>query len=150
MGRGIVATIYFQLKKPMSAAELREAYAAFYADEPFVRILPEGAVATNRNVRLSNYCDISLHLAYGGKTAIVVSAIDNMVKGAAGQAIQNMVAGCIVWGRRQGKPAICAIWASPEASMKTRPLMPQTPPLVAAENSRSLPSSAFASKIAAP
>jgi N-acetyl-gamma-glutamyl-phosphate reductase len=90
MGRGIVATIYFQLQKPMTAAELREAYAAFYAEEPFVRVLPEGAVATNRNVRLSNYCDISLHLAYGGKTAIVVSAIDNMVKGAAGQAIQNM------------------------------------------------------------
>jgi N-acetyl-gamma-glutamyl-phosphate reductase len=90
MGRGIVATIYFRLAKAMSAAELREAYASFYAVEPFVRVLGEGLVATNRNVRLSNYCDISVHLAHDGKTAVVVSAIDNMVKGAAGQAVQNM------------------------------------------------------------
>ena len=49
-----------------------------------------GSIATNRNVRMSNYCDISLHLARGGRMAIVISAIDNMVKGAAGQAVQNM------------------------------------------------------------
>jgi N-acetyl-gamma-glutamyl-phosphate reductase len=90
MGRGIVATIYFRLAKPMDADALRDAYASFYADEPFVRVLPAALVATNRNVRFSNYCDISVHLARGGKTAIVVSAIDNMVKGAAGQAVQNM------------------------------------------------------------
>lgn len=90
MGRGIVATIYLPLARSVSARELREAYAEFYAEEPFVRVLPEGSVATNRNVRMSNYCDVSLHLARGGKTAIIVSAIDNMVKGAAGQAIQNM------------------------------------------------------------
>jgi N-acetyl-gamma-glutamyl-phosphate reductase len=90
MGRGIVATIYFRLAKPMDVDALRDAYASFYAAEPFVRVLPAGLVATNRNVRFSNYCDISVHLARGGKTAIVVSAIDNMVKGAAGQAIQNM------------------------------------------------------------
>jgi len=90
MGRGIVATIYFHLQNAMSAEGLRDAYAGFYKDEPFVRVLPPGLIATNRNVRLSNFCDISVHLARGGKTAIVVSAIDNMVKGAAGQAIQNM------------------------------------------------------------
>ena len=90
MGRGIVSTIYAPLAGVIDAEALRELYAAFYADEPFVRVLPAGAVATNRNVRMSNYCDISLHLGRGGKTAIVVSAIDNMVKGAAGQAIQNM------------------------------------------------------------
>jgi N-acetyl-gamma-glutamyl-phosphate reductase len=90
MGRGIVATIYFRLAAPMDADALRDAYAVFYKAEPFVRVLPEGLAATNRNVRFSNYCDISVHLARGGKTAIVVSAIDNMVKGAAGQAIQNM------------------------------------------------------------
>ncbi|MGA2545788.1 MAG: N-acetyl-gamma-glutamyl-phosphate reductase [Rectinemataceae bacterium] len=90
MGRGIVATIYFRLAKSMDADALRDAYASFYAAEPFVRVLPAGLVATNRNVRFSNYCDISVHLARGGKTAIVVSAIDNMVKGAAGQAVQNM------------------------------------------------------------
>jgi N-acetyl-gamma-glutamyl-phosphate reductase len=90
MGRGIVSTMYAPLAVPADALALHAAYADFYAAEPFVRVLPPGAVATNRNVRFSNYCDISLHLARGGKTAIVVSAIDNMVKGAAGQAIQNM------------------------------------------------------------
>jgi len=90
MGRGIVATIYFRLASGATAEELREAYASFYAEEPFVRVLPSGMTATNRNVRLSNYCDISVHLAHDGRTAVVVSAIDNMVKGAAGQAIQNM------------------------------------------------------------
>ncbi|MEI6874658.1 MAG: N-acetyl-gamma-glutamyl-phosphate reductase [Spirochaetota bacterium] len=90
MGRGIVSTIYAPLSKGVDAKGLRTSYADFYAKEAFVRVLPEGAVASNRNVRLSNYCDISLHLARGGKTAIIVSAIDNMVKGAAGQAIQNM------------------------------------------------------------
>jgi N-acetyl-gamma-glutamyl-phosphate reductase len=90
MGRGIVATIYFRLAKAMTADALRDAYASFYRAEPFVRVLPAGLAATNRNVRLSNYCDVSVHLAHDGKTAVIVSAIDNMVKGAAGQAIQNM------------------------------------------------------------
>lgn len=90
MGRGIVSTIYAPLAGVIGAEALRELYAVFYAEEPFVRVLPAGSTATNRNVRLSNYCDISLHLARGGRTAVVVSAIDNMVKGAAGQAIQNM------------------------------------------------------------
>jgi N-acetyl-gamma-glutamyl-phosphate reductase len=91
MGRGIVATIYFRLaKKGMKAEELREAYAAFYEGEPFVRVLPAGAAATNRNVRFSNYCDVSVHLAHDGKTAVIVSAIDNMMKGSSGEAVQNM------------------------------------------------------------
>ncbi len=90
MGRGIVSTTYFRLASPVSAEELRSAYAAFYAQEPFVRVLPAGMAATNRNVRLSNYCDISVHLAHGGKMGIAVGCIDNMVKGAAGQAVQNM------------------------------------------------------------
>lgn len=90
MGRGIVATIYFRLAEAMTVDALRDAYSSFYAKEPFVRVLPAGAAATNRNVRLSNYCDLSVHLAHDGRTAIVASAIDNMVKGAAGQAIQNM------------------------------------------------------------
>jgi N-acetyl-gamma-glutamyl-phosphate reductase len=90
MGRGIVATIYFRLAKPMELGALRDAYLSFYAAEPFVRVLPAGLAATNRNVRFSNYCDLSVHLAHDGKTAVIVSAIDNMVKGAAGQAVQNM------------------------------------------------------------
>ena len=90
MGRGIVATIYFRMGKAISEEELRGAYSAFYAQEPFVRVLPAGLVATNRNVRLSNFCDISVHLPGDGGTAVVVAAIDNMVKGSAGEAIQCM------------------------------------------------------------
>ena len=55
-----------------------------------MRVLPEGLVAMNKDVRMSNYCDVSAHMAHDGRTAVVVSAIDNMVKGAAGQAVQNM------------------------------------------------------------
>jgi N-acetyl-gamma-glutamyl-phosphate reductase len=113
MNRGILSTIYAPLASPLTggsalgggsianprppateigalAAELREAYASFYEEEPFVRVLPYGQTATTRNVRGSNYCDISIHLDQTGSTLIAVTAIDNMVKGAAGQAIQNM------------------------------------------------------------
>jgi len=90
MGRGIVSTMYLPLARPTTVEELHALWSDFYADEPFVRVLPPGSVATNREVRLSNFCDISVHLARGGETAIVVAAIDNMVKGAAGQAVQNM------------------------------------------------------------
>jgi N-acetyl-gamma-glutamyl-phosphate reductase len=55
-----------------------------------VRVLPAPVIAATNRVRQSNYCDISVHLDQGGGTLIVVSAIDNMVKGAAGQAVQNM------------------------------------------------------------
>lgn len=90
MNRGIVATIYFRLAKKLGLEQLRLAYEEFYADERFVRVLPPGLIATNRNVRFSNYCDISVHLAQDGETAVIVSTIDNMVKGSAGQAIQSM------------------------------------------------------------
>ncbi|MEW6550179.1 MAG: N-acetyl-gamma-glutamyl-phosphate reductase [Spirochaetota bacterium] len=90
MNRGIVSTIYFRLAAPMDAKALREHYARFYAAEPFVRVLPAGQFASNRNVAFSNFCDISVHVSSNGKTGIVVSTIDNMVKGAAGQAVQNM------------------------------------------------------------
>jgi N-acetyl-gamma-glutamyl-phosphate reductase len=70
--------------------EIRQVYADFYRDEPFVRVLPPGVVAATNRVRQSNYCDISVHIDPAGTTLIAVSAIDNMVKGAAGQAVQNM------------------------------------------------------------
>ena len=65
-------------------------YEKAYQNEPFVRVLPKGEVANLKNVKYSNYCDISLHLDERTGRVIVVSTIDNMVKGAAGQAIQNM------------------------------------------------------------
>jgi N-acetyl-gamma-glutamyl-phosphate reductase len=109
MIRGILATIYVPLaeragggRSPTAAprpptaeieargAEIRELYADFYREEPFVRVLPYGSIAASGRVRQSNFCDISVHLDAAGSTLIIVSAIDNMVKGAAGQAVQNM------------------------------------------------------------
>jgi len=109
INRGILATVYFPLDampetgtpvitpcpartKEVSEKEtsFREQYALFYKDEPFVRILPEGLTAATNRVRQSNYCDISVHLDHSGSILIVESVIDNMVKGAAGQAVQNM------------------------------------------------------------
>lgn len=90
MNRGIVSTIYFRLTRSVDAKELQAMYASFYANEPFVRVLAAGQTANSRNVRLSNFCDISTHISANGKMGIIVSTIDNMVKGAAGQALQNM------------------------------------------------------------
>ncbi len=90
MSRGIIATVYAQLEKKMTAEEVHALYAEHYKAEPFVRVLPLGSTATTRNVRGSNFCDVSVHVVNGGATLEMVSAIDNMVKGAAGQAVQNM------------------------------------------------------------
>lgn len=90
VNRGIVSTIYVNLNKEMEVQEIHNMYMDFYKDEKFVRVLKLGDVANLRNVKLSNYCDISLHLDKHTKRLIIVSTIDNMVKGAAGQAIQNM------------------------------------------------------------
>jgi N-acetyl-gamma-glutamyl-phosphate reductase len=108
MNRGILSTIYIPLKpewrmlpeksdpRPPSKEiesrtdEIRRLYEGFYRDEPFVRVLPPGLTAATNRVRQSNFCDISVHMDQGGTTLIVISAIDNMMKGAAGQAVQNM------------------------------------------------------------
>ena len=90
VNRGILATCYAKLQKEASLQEIRQAYEEQYGDDPFIRLLPEGRVADIKNVRYSNYCDISLHMDPRTNTFIAISAIDNMVKGAAGQAIQNM------------------------------------------------------------
>jgi N-acetyl-gamma-glutamyl-phosphate reductase len=109
MNRGILCTSYIPLGEAWRSAgansgavlppgkeiaaktgEIRRIYAEFYQDEPFVRVLPQGIVAATNRVRQSNYCDISVHIDPAGSALIAVSAIDNMVKGAAGQAVQNM------------------------------------------------------------
>ena len=104
LNRGILATVYIPLEhlpgvsstRPQTGEItekekiIREAYSSFYKNEPFIRVLPEGLYAATNRVRQSNYCDMSVHLDQSGSTLIVVSAIDNMVKGAAGQAVQNM------------------------------------------------------------
>ena len=90
VNRGIEETIYAQVKTNLSADEIRAAYVDFYKDEPFVRMEDAGNTAQIRNVVRSNFCDISVHLDGRTGTLILCSCIDNMVKGAAGQAIQNM------------------------------------------------------------
>jgi len=107
MIRGILSTIYIPLVSQwrvtpgcnamppskeieIKTDEIRKVYIDFFKDEPFVRILPAGLIAATNRVRNSNFCDVSVHLDINGSTLIVVTAIDNMVKGAAGQAVQNM------------------------------------------------------------
>ena len=90
VSRGILATCYAKLLPGATEQKLREAYAAKYGKEFFIRLLPAGRAADIKNVHLSNFCDISLHLDARAGILVAVAAIDNMVKGAAGQAIQNL------------------------------------------------------------
>lgn len=90
INRGILSTIYCAPKAKVNLEEIHKLYVDFYKDEPFVNILPLGETASIKNVRLTNDCFISLHLNHRQDQIIVVSSIDNMIKGAAGQAIQNM------------------------------------------------------------
>ncbi len=90
VNRGILATCYARLKPGVTPGQVRKAYEEQYAKEYFIRLLPEGRVADIKNVRFSNFCDISLHFDPHTPVLIAISAIDNMVKGAAGQAVQNM------------------------------------------------------------
>ena len=90
VNRGIEETIYAKLTTDKTADEIRQAYVDFYKDEPFVRVEAKGVSAQIRNVTRSNYCDISVHIDKRTNTLILCSCIDNMVKGAAGQAVQNM------------------------------------------------------------
>lgn len=94
VNRGILSTIYVNPDNSAPVDRLQELYREFYVNDKFVRILPKGQISNIRNVKYSNYCDISLH--YDGRCGriIIVAAIDNMVKGAAGQAVQNMNIAC--------------------------------------------------------
>lgn len=90
VNRGILATCYAKLKPGVTRNELEQAYEDFYKDEYFVRLLPYGTSPMLRSVRYTNFCDISIMADERTGTFIAISAIDNMVKGAAGQAVQNM------------------------------------------------------------
>lgn len=85
--RGIHATLYARIKE---AADFQSLYEKRFADEPFVDVLPAQSHPDTRSVRASNSCRIAVHLPQGGDTLVVLSVIDNLVKGAAGQAVQNM------------------------------------------------------------
>ncbi|MEI8356359.1 MAG: N-acetyl-gamma-glutamyl-phosphate reductase, partial [Deltaproteobacteria bacterium] len=88
--RGILSTIYAQLTGAFTTAEILKVYNDFYQGESFVRILPEGDFPSTRHVQGSNFCDIGLVSDQRTGRVVVVSAIDNLVKGASGQAVQNM------------------------------------------------------------
>ena len=90
MNRGILTTIYAGLSQAIDIARLHAAYAEFYKNEVFVRLLPIGQFPNVRNMRGANFCDIGVHVDPRTNRAVVVTAIDNLVKGAAGQAVQNM------------------------------------------------------------
>ena len=90
MNRGILATTYVRLSGGETAAELRRALAERYEDEPFVQVLPLGGAPATRHVRGSNHCLIGVVADRVPGRAILISAIDNLVKGASGQAVQNM------------------------------------------------------------
>lgn len=87
MVRGIHVTAYARLRKP--AADLQALFAQRYRGESFVDVLPMGEHPETRSVRGANHCRIAVHLAPDGKTVVVLSVIDNLVKGASGQAVQN-------------------------------------------------------------
>jgi N-acetyl-gamma-glutamyl-phosphate reductase len=88
--RGILSTCYSSLAGNAGSAELHGLFCKYYEGEPFIRVLPEGQLPNISQVRGSNFCDIGLVVDNRTNRVIVVSAIDNLVKGAAGQAIQNM------------------------------------------------------------
>jgi N-acetyl-gamma-glutamyl-phosphate reductase len=90
MNRGILETIYVRLAAGATLGDLRAVLERAYRDEPFVRVLPDGALPATRHVRGTNLCLIGLNRDRVENRAILVSAIDNLVKGASGQAIQNM------------------------------------------------------------
>jgi len=90
LDRGILETIYFRAIGIGSAEELLAIYDKRYAGEPFVRIYQAGHVPDLRTVARTNFCDIGVTFDAATGRAVVVSAIDNLVKGAAGQAVQNM------------------------------------------------------------
>jgi len=89
MTRGELCTSYVRLAGKTSAADLRTALTAAYATSPFVRVMEEGVIPATQHVRGSNYCHIGVFADRLPGRAIVVSAIDNLVKGSAGQALQN-------------------------------------------------------------
>ena len=90
VNRGILATCYAKLEEDITYEEVQKIYEDAYGDEYFIRLLPQGSTPNIRDVRYTNFCDIGFVIDKRTGTFIVISAIDNMVKGAAGQAVQNM------------------------------------------------------------
>ncbi|PKN17545.1 MAG: N-acetyl-gamma-glutamyl-phosphate reductase [Deltaproteobacteria bacterium HGW-Deltaproteobacteria-6] len=107
--RGILSTIYATLKRDMALKDIHALYSSFYETEKFVRICPVGTYPNISSVCGSNYCDIGLVHDPRTNRVIIISAIDNLIKGAAGQAVQNM-------------NLVCSL--AEESGLQTAPLYP--------------------------
>jgi N-acetyl-gamma-glutamyl-phosphate reductase len=90
LARGILSTIYVTLDEPQSAEAIEALYRKFYASRPMVRIWPAGALPELQHVAHTNFCDIGFALDKSGRRLIIISCLDNLGKGAAGQAVQNL------------------------------------------------------------
>ncbi|HVP54807.1 MAG TPA: N-acetyl-gamma-glutamyl-phosphate reductase [Candidatus Eisenbacteria bacterium] len=90
IARGILSTIYVKLAKPVGSDELEKSLHEFYAGKPWVRIFGATKLPQIKFSRNTNFCDIGFSLSPDGTRAVLVSCIDNLLKGAAGQAVQNM------------------------------------------------------------
>ncbi len=90
MTRGILSTIYIANNKMVKTKEIKDTLEYYYNNQQFIRILEEGEYPQTKAVYGSNYCDIGFKIDERTNTIIMISAIDNLVKGAAGQAVQNM------------------------------------------------------------
>ncbi len=88
--RGILETMYARLRSGVDAAAVQRCYDDAYLDEPFVRVYDAGNLPDLHSVQHTNFCDLGFTVAPHSSTVLVVAAIDNLVKGAAGQAVQNM------------------------------------------------------------
>lgn len=88
--RGILSTIYVRLDRPMLPADVESCFRGFYSGKPWVRVFATPELPQIQYSLHTNYCDIGFHLADDGQRLVIVSCIDNLLKGAAGQAVQNM------------------------------------------------------------
>ncbi len=88
--RGILETIYVRTDNPMEWAQVRAIYDKYYRGEPFVRLYPQGRLPDLRGIQGTNFCDIGFQVDPATRRVVIVAAIDNLVKGAAGQAVQNL------------------------------------------------------------
>jgi N-acetyl-gamma-glutamyl-phosphate reductase len=90
LARGILSTIYVTLAAPQSAADVETLFRKFYAGRPMVRIWPAGTLPELQHVAHTNFCDLGFALDNSGRRLVVISCLDNLGKGAAGQAVQNL------------------------------------------------------------
>jgi N-acetyl-gamma-glutamyl-phosphate reductase len=90
MERGILTTVYLKLLAPIGLGELHEIYRLYYRDSPFVRVRPLGSFPETADVRGTNLCDLALYFDEASGLHKVVSVIDNLCRGAAGQAVANL------------------------------------------------------------